>query len=258
MITLIELVTKWIYKLIDLKVAQMKNDVFTGAIDVPDKRDYLDGTPDLVALPREVDLYMKARAFYSKQVGEVLPLPTQSLNSCTAYAGGDTKIITNLLNRAQVISFNQETQWIHQEDEQGATRSSGCTLQGALKMLVKYPQGYPLKEYRRINGNIEHIKTRLAQGLPIYSGISWKVRPEGGNNYSDMKNTGIYKWYPTKLLGGHAVTIVGYSDETQMFKCIEPMRYYWGANPPGVFFVPYSEIFNMHSMYILKDQIDES
>jgi len=256
MITLIEFITKCIYKFLDKKVAQFKNDVYVGTTDLPDTRDFLDGAPETMTLPNEVDLYTKARSFFATETGSVLNLPEQSLNSCSAYAAGDAKIITNLMNRAQVISFNTELQWSHQEDESGATRNGGCTLQGALKMLVKYPQGFPLKEYRRINGNITHIKTRLAQGLPLYTGISWKVKEGGGSNYSQMKNTGVFEWYPTKNLGGHAVTIVGYNETTQMFKCIEPMRYVWGANPPGVFYVPYKHIFDMFTLYLLRDNLD--
>ena len=239
-----------------MRVARLKNDVLTGTLDVPDKRDYLDGAPEDIHLPVEVDLYSKARSFYVTETGNTLSLPTQSLNSCSAYAAGDVKTLTNLMNRAQVISFNPELQWSHQEDEAGANRSSGGTLQGALRMLTKYGQGFPIKEYRRVNGDITHIKTRLAQGLPLYTGIYWKRSPEGGSNYSKMLQTGVYEWYPTNTLGGHAVTVVGYNDTTQMFKCVEPMRKSWGANPPGVFYVPYSLVFNMYTLYLLKDNLD--
>lgn len=87
--------------------------------------------------------------------------------------------------------------------------------------------------------DIAAIKTALSKGLPVTAGFlvyesfeSNAVYETGIMPYPDVRNE--------ELLGGHAVALVGYNDQTQTFIA----RNSWGANwgDHGYFYMPYRVI----------------
>jgi hypothetical protein len=244
-------------------VLQIKSIYFpqnmTGVADVPDERDYEDVLPKGIRCPKKKNLLKQSREDYSSQTGSPLLFLIQSLNACTAFGSGIGKTLLNLCKRGQVISFNEEVQWTHQEEEQNASRNYGCTLLGAMKILKKYAQKFPIAEYRRIKkSGVMPVKKRIATGSPIFTGVSWQKTEDGkSNSYKETLKTGIWNSYKTGSLGGHFVIIFGYDDNQQCFFAVESMWKQWGENEKGVFKIPYSEIDNTMSKYVVFDQIDE-
>ena len=225
---------------------------YNGVTDEPSVRDFIEPkTPKGIDRPRQKDLLETAIETHYQNTKVVLNFPTQTKNACSAYAAGDTKRITCLNKAGQDVLFNHEYQWTMQELEEGAGRDWGCSLQGACNVAKHYPQGAPIMEYRRIDKNdTEEVLYKIASGNAIYTGISWKVMVDWKSNYLKMLATGIWEWVKSKLLGGHAVTLVGYNDDTQLVKAFEPMRKKWGINIGGVFYIPYDNLKYTMSQYI--------
>ncbi|MBL1221595.1 C1 family peptidase [Chryseobacterium sp. L7] len=83
------------------------------------------------------------------------------------------------------------------------------------------------------NSNITNIKNLLSANLPIVIGIT--VDEE----FKNLKNTGwILKKRSGKVLGGHAICVVGYDDNKQAFKIQNSWGSAWADN--GYFWIDYT------------------
>ncbi|MEY8758228.1 C1 family peptidase [Chryseobacterium tongliaoense] len=83
------------------------------------------------------------------------------------------------------------------------------------------------------NSNITNIKNLLSANLPIVIGIT--VDEE----FKNLKNTGwILKKRSGKVLGGHAICVVGYDDAKQAFKIQNSWGTSWADN--GYFWIDYT------------------
>ena len=217
-----------------------------GMGDVPDGRDYNAGIPAITKLPKKVDLYEKA-----KKHG--FEISQQSRNSCTAYATIFCAEIMNAIEHGKKIELDEEYQWSMQEIT-GARRDRGDLIQNALKTFLNYPQGYPITEYRRIKEkDVKTAKKWLALGFPIMTGIHWKKPTSTEGSWSIVKRTGIWHWLYGKIVGGHAILIIGYDDERESFLAIQSLK---KEIPWEYMEIPYTDAIKTMSWYILRDTID--
>lgn len=92
--------------------------------------------------------------------------------------------------------------------------------------------------YQRVGQTEFEIKTALAQGHPVIFGFSVYESFET----DIVAHTGIVPLPLSfeKLLGGHAVLIVGYDDEMKLFKIRNSYGPNWGRN--GYFYLPYEYV----------------
>jgi C1A family cysteine protease len=95
-------------------------------------------------------------------------------------------------------------------------------------------------QYKRILPKLEQIKSGLANGYPIVFGFTVYESFES----QKTADTGIVKMpkKTEKILGGHAVTLVGYDDTKKMFKVRNSWSKKWGDN--GYCYFPYDYINN--------------
>lgn len=98
---------------------------------------------------------------------------------------------------------------------------------------------YTISSYYRLN-TIDDMKTALANGHPFVFGFS----VYDSFVTQQIANTGIVPMPSSteKLLGGHAVTAIGYDDSKQMFLIRNSWGTSWGlkeGNLGGYFYMPY-------------------
>jgi C1A family cysteine protease len=113
-----------------------------------------------------------------------------------------------------------------------AIKPSAAAYKDALKRRVG--------AYRRIT-DFDGVKTALAQGYPVVMGF---------NVYSSFQTLAVARTgqmpYPNvqteRLLGGHAVALVGYRDSTQQFIARNSWGTGWGDR--GYFYMPYQVVQN--------------
>jgi C1A family cysteine protease len=89
--------------------------------------------------------------------------------------------------------------------------------------------------------NFAAVKSALAQGYPVVVGFDVYESFE----YPVTNNTGMMPYPNTateQLLGGHAVALVGYNDNTNRFIARNSWGTGWGDN--GYFYMPYQVIQN--------------
>ena len=95
-------------------------------------------------------------------------------------------------------------------------------------------------EYKRIPRSLDQFKACLAEGFPFVFGFSVY------ESFYDPETSELGKAHlPVKgdrLLGGHAVICVGYSDKEQVFMCINSWGKDWGSD--GCFTMPYEYLLN--------------
>ncbi len=95
--------------------------------------------------------------------------------------------------------------------------------------------------YTAVQQDIDHLKMSISLNLPIVAGIfvytsfeSANVGQTGVIPVPDIRNE--------KLLGGHAILLVGYNDTAQVFKFQNSWSMKWGDKGYG--YIPYSYILN--------------
>jgi len=95
-------------------------------------------------------------------------------------------------------------------------------------------------EYRRVDQNLDQMKTCLDKGLPFVFGFTVYTSFES----EEVKRTGMMPM-PKKdesVLGGHAVMCVGYNDQMKRMIVRNSWSEEWGDS--GYFYMPYSYISN--------------
>ena len=224
--------------------------------DLPDFRDVYHSlsTP---TLPGSVDLRDKMPAIYDQG----------QLGSCTANAIAGAIHYDELLQKLGndtpsrlFIYFNERLREGHVGADTGASLRDGIKTiakQGYCKEtewpydIEKFTQKPPQAcydtakthvavEYKRVNQNETELKTVLSQGFPVVFGVSVYSSFEG----EDVKTTGMVPM-PEKnesLLGGHAILLVGYDDEKNLYTFRNSWGTGWGKEGYG--FLPYEYVTN--------------
>jgi C1A family cysteine protease len=95
-------------------------------------------------------------------------------------------------------------------------------------------------QYARVKRDLRHLKACLAAGNPITMGMSVYESFESQR----VKQTGVVPMPKPgeRLLGGHAVLVVGYRDESQSFIVRNSWGPKWGRS--GYCFIPYEYLMS--------------
>jgi uncharacterized protein YvpB len=119
----------------------------------------------------------------------------------------------------------------------GAIFNVGVTASGTMSCQI-------IPGYQKINdGDVNAVKNALASGFPVVMGFTVYDSFE-----YDLNNTTGMMPYPNtaseQVLGGHAVTIVGYNDNLNGGRFI--VRNSWGTSwgDGGYFYMPYQVVAN--------------
>ena len=223
--------------------------------DPPDSRDYLYAAPQ-IALPGQVDLRPACS-----------PIEDQGqLGSCTGQAIAG---LIEYLDRKANKNLDVSRLFIYYQErllEGTVNYDSGAYIRDGIKAVNQF--GAPLESlwpyvtgrfatrpsaaayadalkrkagtYQRIT-DFTGVKTALAQGYPVVMGFSV---------YASFQTTTVARTgqmpYPNvnteKLLGGHAVALVGYKDSTNQFIARNSWGTGWGDR--GYFYMPYDVVKN--------------
>jgi C1A family cysteine protease len=227
--------------------------------DVPDQRDYIYKAPRplLKKRPSRVDLRAYMPPIYDQG----------DLGSCVAQAVGST---------LQYLQKKQKRKWFvpsrlfiyYNSRLIDGTISMDCGtyIRSGIKAVNKYGgpeeilwpyvilkfatqpesnvytegQEHQLLRYERVSQKIDIIESRLSQGFPIVLGIAIY------DSFIDARaNRSGYIRMPKrkeKLLGGHAIVLVGYNRAKKRFICRNSWGSQWGLK--GNFTIPYKYILN--------------
>lgn len=226
--------------------------------DHPDQRDLLYMAPqreEATPLPAKVDLRPHMPAIYDQ--GEIGSCVWNALVRMVHFLFilSGTKHI--LMPSRLFGYFNTRVV------ENSAASDSGCQIRDAIKSFVStgdvsevdwpykasnvlktppkvlYPKAKLLHavKYMRIT-SLNDMKHCLSTGYPVEIGISVYESFESNN----VSKTGIVPMPGPKesLLGGHAITVVGYNDEKEHLICANSWGDGWGDH--GYFYLPYTYI----------------
>jgi C1A family cysteine protease len=227
--------------------------------------------------PHEKDYYYKApRKTNPNSVNLVEDLPKHQqcpydqgkLGSCTAnsvvfmYAYYEIKQKNNdLFMPSRLFVYYNARKLFGDPDE-----DTGASIKQAIKSLAKYgvceekywpydaskvlvcPKTKCYKQakeckviaYARVDQALKQLKITLNKGNPI--GFGFQIYKSFETN--KVKHSGVYDYKENdeKSIGGHAVILVGYDDEKQMFM----VRNSWGSDwsDDGYFWLPYKFVTN--------------
>ena len=192
------------------------------------------------------------------------------IGSCTANAASNC--LRHLLKKQNLPEFQPSRLFIYYNSRvliEGVDpcEDSGATLRDVCKALSKYhacceevwqyliykyaekpcDEAYENADlhqqllYHAIRQDLQVIKLILNEHLPIMVGIQIfdSIYTEEVSNSGTLQMPNFDK---DKLLGGHAVIIVGYDDETRRFTIMNSWGSTWGDN--GYFTIPYEYILN--------------
>lgn len=240
-------------------ILKPKDKAFFGwTPDTPDHRDVIFKLPKkLKKLPTQVDL----------RSNDVVVFDQGSLGSCTANAIS-TAFIYNLVKQEETM-FVPSRLFIYYNTrllEGNIDRDSGATLRNTVKSInkvglceepfwpydiKKFKSKPPVKsyddakgnkavKYERLSRSLYDFKSCLASGYPfvcgfaVYESFQTKEVAKTGKMVMPGPNE--------SSLGGHAVLVVGYDDETQCFIVRNSWGTKWGDK--GHFYMPYEYLLN--------------
>lgn len=258
--------------------------------DLPDHRDLPFRSAmrtDLMALPMRVDLSEKG----------VLPIRDQGMvGSCVAFAvaaaieyamrkrPNDPKV-SDFLEKDRVFAPSRLFIYYGAREILGTIdEDSGSMIRDACKVVYnlgapresgwKYVEGrfkerppkaqyasarfHKITSYRSVPVDVHSIKSALAEGLPVVFGVAVF------NSFFSRSDGTVPMPSPSEgMLGGHAMLIVGYDDNTQRFKFLNSWGADWGTGGYGT--IPYNYAGNRQygSDYwvildnLYKERIDE-
>lgn len=113
---------------------------------------------------------------------------------------------------------------------------------------------YKINFWRRVNiADVTEIKAQLNAGYPVMIG----ARVDEGMRDNGRNRTSTYIWNQPqgRVLGGHAMVIVGYDDEKAAFKVMNSWGKEWGNN--GYFWISYTySRMVINEGYVAKDAIN--
>jgi C1A family cysteine protease len=230
--------------------------------DLPDARDLMYASPIAVmkALPNKIDLRPKCP-----------PILNQGgLGSCTANAlgtafqfGQKKQKVANFIPSRLFIYYNERVyintinsdsgayirDGIKTLNKDGACPETIWTYDDSSTTGSKFTQKPPaacyanalknqILSYQRLNNSlISQLKGCLAEGFPFVFGFTVY---SSFRNITSNGNMPIPNFNTESVLGGHAVTCVGFDDVKQMFIIQNSWGASWGDG--GYFYMPYSYI----------------
>jgi C1A family cysteine protease len=243
----------------------IRNHKYGWTPDIPDQRDQYVAFPDIAKFKSMIDL----------RDTNLLPdvYDQGNLGSCTANAlctafeyeykrqfnGSETDIISP---SRLFLYYNERV------IENSVGYDSGASIRDGIKVLNKLgvckesmcpyniqtfdikptvnayldAQNYKSIKYKKLSKTLDSIKSALTLSYPVSFGFSVY---ESFEDPDGVSHTGIFN-IPAigeKILGGHAVLIVGYNDETDLFLIRNSWGEDWGPLG-GYFWMPYEFIIS--------------
>jgi len=225
--------------------------------DVPDVRDHSFSIAAPTKLPSLIDLRDACPMVYDQG----------KLGSCTANAIGAAYEFDVM--KQKKVDFTPSRLFIYYNErviEGTIKQDAGAEIRDGIKSIAqtgvctektwpytiskfaKKPTKASFKEatkhkavtYQRVNQNAIDLKTALAAGFPVIFGFSVYESFES----VEVARTGVANLplADERMIGGHAVLLVGYDDHTQRWL----VRNSWGTNwgQAGYFTMPYSYLTN--------------
>lgn len=233
------------------------NRIYNLKPQVEDKRDYIYISQD-ITIP-------KSHFLNDSQMISCPVLDQGNLGSCLPNA--IYALFYILSTRNITLSRLQLYMVCRAIDGSSLVEDSGCTIRGSMKAISKYgicneslwsynisnfdklaPSNafrdlYKLNEfiYTFIKQDLTSIKQVLASGSPIVVGILVYTSFESTNatKYGTIQIPNTKK---EKLLGGHAILLVGYDDNKKVFKFQNSWGIEWGDKGYG--YIPYDYILD--------------
>lgn len=226
--------------------------------DSPDARDHLlKVAAPAVALPAKVDL---------RTSGKLPPVYDQGqLGSCVANAScAALQYDEAVAGENPVMRSRLEVYYYARQLEHTVTQDSGCMIRDAFKAMSKHgvapetdwpydintfthlphippKDNQKLTSYSRVAQASTDMKSLLSQNIPIVVGFQVYASFES----QAVANSGVVPMPDTtteKLMGGHAVLVVGYDDSKSQWI----VRNSWGSGwgDQGYFYMPYDYFLN--------------
>jgi len=237
------------------------NGHFTGygwLPDLPDQRDFTYAAPQAPkALPKSVDLRAQCPAVYDQG----------QLGSCTANSIGGAVEFELMKQKAPV--FMPSRLFIYYNErviENTVNSDNGAQIRDGIKTVnqqgvcpetawpynisefaqkphaICYQQGlqHKVTSYQRVNRSIAQMEGCLADGYPFVIGFTVYDSFES----AQVAKTGILNMpaKSEKVVGGHAVLVVGYNDPQKTFIIRNSWGDSWGQK--GYFTMPFDYLMN--------------
>lgn len=214
-------------------------ETYSGAIDIPDGRD-IPAQEFLTTIPLPSSVLLKRTPVLNQgRIGACTVFwVTASLFETAAKDAERNWIPFNALYDVWNMWSKAKTRW--------ASDTGWWSLQGAIQLIkdMRYSVGYARLCYAA-NANIQDMKLALANDYALYTGSShW--------DWSKIGQTHIYS--EKAEFAGHAFCIVGYDDGESRFIAKNSWWEGWGDN--GYFYIPYSLVKTLYSVYIQLDASD--
>ena len=233
--------------------------VYNYTFQEPDVRDY-DFTPTLFGITPTSSYCITDNPAFTCPIYDQGPI-----GSCLANA---LKTMMFILSSGKVdLSRLQLYMCYRAIDGSSLISDSGGTIRGGMKAISSYgvcPETlwpYVVKNFVRlaprpafvstyklnnfiytaVKQNIADLKASISINLPVVAGIMVYTSFESAN----VAKTGIIPFpdiSKEKMLGGHAIVLVGYNDSVQYFKFQNSWSTKWGDKGYG--YIPYSYILN--------------
>lgn len=226
-------------------------------VDVPDIRDHVFFlTPPLTPkdLPTKVDLAAGFPAAYDqgdlgsctanmaaamieydrRRQGLVREMPSRLFcyyNSREHKGVDEGASIRDTVKAVNRFGCCPELDWLYQISRFARRPSKTAYAQGQQRQALKYG---------RVAQNVLTFKQTLAGGFPI--GIGFSVYESFESDQVARTGKAPMPGDGERLLGGHAVVVVGYDDRTLRFKCRNSWGVSWGKK--GYFTLPYEYVMN--------------
>lgn len=140
-------------------------------------------------------------------------------------------VISDGINILQDNGVCSEEKWPYDISNVNIKPSTECDIEAKNHCSI---------EHRRVAQKLEDIKNCISNNFPIVFGFDVF---ESFENLSENNNFIVsFPQINEKQLGGHAVVIVGFNDETKLFKIRNSWGESWGDK--GYFYMPYEFVLN--------------
>jgi C1A family cysteine protease len=226
--------------------------------DLPDQRDQLFSVVRkmVVDLPPRVDL--RSGCSKVEDQGQIGSCTANAIVACLEFL--EIKATKAWVDLSRLFLYYKERELIDAVNE-----DSGAYIRDGIKVLAKigtpHESEWPyiesrwnkkptpaavagakqhrIKDYQRLN-SLNEMKSCLASGYPFVFGFSVYESFES----EEVKTTGIMQLpgMDERMVGGHAVTAVGYDDEKGCLIVRNSWGVGWGDN--GHFYMPYGFVTN--------------
>ncbi len=240
--------------------------------DTHDERDFLYSSIASTGLPKNVNLW-----------NERISIRDQSyLGSCTAFALSYIRLYWLMKRINTKFSFDPFSPlylYWHERDLEGDVDADrGASLRSGMKILhdfglafekdcpyipalykehpsqraETFASSFRIASYHRISG-IEQLKQALADGFPVVSGVSIYSSFES-QAVADSGVVPMPDLAKERCLGGHALAIFEYNDDTQLVTGPNSWGPKWGDN--GLYHMPYAmfeDYTYVKDMWVMKD-----